>query len=111
VSRAGTVANSADARIANLQTKTMSSDPHGPGTRTEIIGPYAIAGSVTYLADIQRWEPRMTISRVDGSARDFVVPCGPECYRKNSDEALMVGWATARQWLDGGRIPWHARSN
>jgi len=62
------------------------------------------------LADIQRWEPRMTISRVDGSARDFVVPCGPECYRKNSDEALMVGWATARQWLDGGRIPWHARS-
>ena len=50
----------------------------------------------------------MTISRVDGSARDFIVPCGPECYRKNSDEALMVGWATARQWLDGGRIPWHA---
>jgi hypothetical protein len=89
---------------------TMSSDPHAPGARTELIGPYAIAGSVTYLADIQRWEPRMTISRVDGSARDFIVPCGPECYRKNSDEALMVGWATARQWLDGGRIPWHART-
>jgi len=20
----------------------------------------------------------------------------------------MVGWAAARQWLDGGKIPWHA---
>ena len=23
-------------------------------------------------------------------------------------EALMAGWAAARQWLDGGKIPWHA---
>ena len=88
----------------------MNPDPEPSASRTEVIGAYTITGAVSYLADVQCWEPRITISRVDGSARDFIVPCGPECYRKNSDEALMVGWATARQWLDGGRIPWHSRT-
>lgn len=76
--------------------------------RTEVIGPFSITGFVQYLSDVQVWEPRIVIARIDGAAQDFVVPCGPECYRKNSQEALNVGWAAARQWLDGGRIPWHA---
>lgn len=76
--------------------------------RTEVIGPFSITGFVLYLSDVQVWEPRIVIARIDGAAQEFVVPCGPECYRKNSKEALMVGWAAARQWLDGGMIPWRA---
>ena len=76
--------------------------------RKEVIGSFTITGFVQYLSDVQLWEPRIVIARVDGAALEFVVPCGPECYRKNSQEALMVGWAAARQWLDGGKIPWHA---
>lgn len=76
--------------------------------RTEVIGPFSITGFVEYLSDVQVWEPHIVIARSDGAAQEFVVPCGPECYRKNSQEALMVGWAAARQWLDGGKIPWHA---
>jgi hypothetical protein len=79
-----------------------------PESRTEVIGPYSISGFVQYLSDVQVWEPRIVIARIDGAAQEFVVPCGPECYRKNSQEALMAGWAAARQWLDGGRIPWRA---
>lgn len=87
----------------------MSSAAESADSRTEVIGGYAISGGVSYLADVQLWEPRITISRIDGKASPFVVPCGPECYRKSSVEALNVGWVTARLWLDGGRIPWHAR--
>ena len=76
--------------------------------RTEVIGAFSITGFVQYLSDVQVWEPRIVITRNDGAAQEFVVPCGPECYRKNSQEALMAGWAAARQWLDGGKIPWHA---
>lgn len=77
-------------------------------SRTEVIGPFSMTGFVQYLSDVQVWEPRIVIARIDGSAQEFVVPCGPECYRKNSQEALQVGWAAGRQWLDGGKIPWHA---
>jgi hypothetical protein len=76
--------------------------------RTEVIGQFSITGFVQYLSDVQVWEPRIVIARLDGAAQDFVVPCGPECYRKNRQDALLVGWATARQWLDGGKILWHA---
>lgn len=76
--------------------------------RTEVIGPFSMNCFVQYLSDVQVWEPRIVIARIDGSAQEFVVPCGPECYRKNSQEALQVGWAAGRQWLDGGKIPWHA---
>lgn len=88
----------------------MSTGSAASDSRTESIGAYRITAAVSYLADVQLWEPRITISRNDGTALDFVVPCGPECYRKHSEEALRVGWATARQWLDGGRIPWHAKA-
>ena len=77
--------------------------------RTEQRGSFVISGAVAYLADVQLWEPRIRIARLDGRAQDFVVPCGPECYRKSSDEALSAGWAAARQWLDGGKIPWKAK--
>ena len=88
----------------------MSTAGESLDTRTELIGHFSITGGVSYLADVQLWEPRVTISRIDGKANPFVVPCGPECYRKSSAEAMNVGWATARMWLDGGKIPWHARS-
>ena len=77
--------------------------------RTERHGPFVIAGAATYLADVQVWEAKVTISRLDGTAQDFVVPSGPECYRKSGEEALNAAWAAARQWLDGGRIPWKAK--
>ena len=77
--------------------------------RTEQHGHFVISGAATYLSDVQVWEPKITIARLDGNAQDFVVPCGPECYRKSGDEALNAGWAAARQWLDGGRIPWKAK--
>ena len=88
----------------------MSTAAEPADSRTEVIGGFAITGGVSYLSDVQLWEPRITISRIDGKANPFVVPCGPECYRKSSADALNVGWVTARLWLDGGRIPWHARS-
>jgi hypothetical protein len=34
---------------------------------------------------------------------------GRSVYRKSGEEALNAGWAAARQWLDGGRIPWKAK--
>ena len=77
--------------------------------RTETFGNFVISGAVHYLPDVQRWEPKIHIARLDGRAQEFIVPCGPECYRKTSDDAFRVGWATARQWLDGGKIPWKAR--
>ncbi|HEX6706937.1 MAG TPA: hypothetical protein VF169_19420 [Albitalea sp.] len=77
--------------------------------RTERYGDFVVSGAVWYLPDVQLWEPRIHIARVDGAAQDFVVPCGPECYRKSSEEAFNAGWAAARQWLDGGRIPWKAK--
>jgi hypothetical protein len=88
----------------------MSTARESLDARTELIGNFSITGGVSYLADVQLWEPRVTISRIDGKANPFVVPCGPECYRKSSAEALNVGWVTARLWLDGGKIPWHART-
>lgn len=78
-------------------------------SRTETLGGFAIRGSVWYLPDVQFWEPRISIDRLHGDFEEFQVPCGPECYRKSSDAAFQVGWATARQWLDGGRIPWKQR--
>jgi hypothetical protein len=77
--------------------------------RTETIGLFEIRGNVSYLGDVQLWEPKVSIVRGDGTVQPFVVPLGPECYRKNSDDALRVAWAAARQWLDGGRIPWRPR--
>lgn len=77
--------------------------------RTERRGDFVISGAVSYLPDVQLWEPRIAIARLDGRAQDFVVPCGPECYRKNGEEALNAGWSAARQWLDGGKIPWKAK--
>lgn len=77
--------------------------------RSETFGEFTIAGAVRYLADVQLWEPHVRVSHMGGTFQDFTVPCGPESYRKNSDDALQVGWATARQWLDGGRIPWKAK--
>lgn len=78
--------------------------------RIEKVGRFVISGVAFYLGDVQMWEPRVTIEREDGQALPFIVPSGPECYRKNSDEALNAGWAAARQWLDGGKIPWKAKS-
>lgn len=77
--------------------------------RRESFGDFTIVGAVRYLADVQLWEPLLRVSHAGGAFQDFTVPCGPESYRKNSDDALQVGWATARQWLDGGRIPWKAK--
>ena len=85
----------------------MTNDDADKGIdRIEKVGGCVISGAATYLADVQLWEPRVTIEREDGQASAFVVPSGPECYRKNADEALNAGWAAARQWLDGGKIPW-----
>ena len=86
-----------------------TSDKDAKADRVERHGKYLISGVATYLADVQVWEPRITIERQDANALEFVVPCGPECYRKNADEAINAGWAAARQWLDGGKIPWKAR--
>ena len=80
-----------------------------PISRTESLGGFVIRASILYLPDVQFWEPHVTIGHPGNDFQPFTVPCGPECYRKNSDAALQVGWATARQWLDGGRIPWKAR--
>jgi hypothetical protein len=76
---------------------------------TELIGTYRVRGDAVYLADVQRWCPHFTISRVVGPDEDFLVPSGPECYRKERADALTVGWATARQWLGGGRILWRTK--
>lgn len=54
------------------------------------------------------WELRIVFARVDGAAEECVVPWGTECYQKNSQEALMVGWAAARQRLDSRKIRWRA---
>lgn len=78
-------------------------------SRTETRRGFAIRGSVWYLPDVQVWEPRITIDHPGHDFQRFTVPCGPECYRKDSEAALQVGWAAARQWLDGGRIPWKPR--
>ena len=77
--------------------------------RVERHGNFLISGVASYLADVQVWAPRITIERQDVNALEFVVPCGPECYRKNADDAINAGWAAARQWLDGGKIPWKAK--
>lgn len=84
-------------------------DADGAFERVERLGHLVMSAAVAYLPDVQLWEPRVTIERDDGGALPFVVPCGPECYRKQADEALNAGWAAGRQWLDGGRIPWKAR--
>ena len=42
--------------------------------RTEVIGAFSITGFVQYLSDVQVWEPRIVIARIDGAAQDFVVP-------------------------------------
>ena len=86
-----------------------TSDNDAKPDRVERRGMFLISGVATYLADVQVWAPRITIERQDGNALEFVVPCGPECYRKNADDAINAGWAAARQWLDGGRIPWKAK--
>ena len=78
----------------------------GPPDRVEKHGHFVMSGTAVYLPDIQLWEPRITIERDAGDALGFVVPCGPECYRKDSEAALNAGWAAARHWLDGGKIPW-----
>lgn len=78
-------------------------------SRSESFGACRISAAAWYLPDVQFWQPQVSIERQDGDYQPFVVPCGPECYRKDGDAALQVGWATARQWLDGGRIPWKAR--
>jgi len=83
-----------------------ASDKDAIADRVERHGIFVISGVATYLADVQVWEPRITIERRGGNVLAFVVPCGPECYRKNSEGAINAGWAAARQWLDGGRIPW-----
>lgn len=77
-----------------------------PITRSESLGGFTLRASVVYLGDVQVWEPRISIEHPDPAVQSFTVPCGPECYRKSSDAALQVGWATGRSWLDGGRIPW-----
>ena len=86
-----------------------TSDKDAKADREERRGRFLISGVATYLADVQVWAPRITIEREGGDALAFVVPCGPECYRKNSDDAINAGWAAARQWLDGGKIPWKAK--
>jgi hypothetical protein len=86
-----------------------TSDKDAKANRVERHGKFLISGVATYLADVQVWEPRITIERQDGNALEFVVPCGPECYRKNADDAIHAGWAAARQRLDGGKIPWRAK--
>lgn len=80
-----------------------------PVARTETLGGFTIRASLCFLDDVQVWEPHIVILHPEGNVQPFAVPCGPECYRKSSDAALQVGWATARQWLDGGRIPWKLR--
>ena len=93
-----------------IGAKAMTtSDKDSKADRVERHGRFVISGVATYLADVQLWEPRITIAREDGNALEFVVPCGPECYRKDADDAINAGWAAARQWLDGGKIPWKAR--
>lgn len=78
--------------------------------RSEAFGPLQIVAEVAYLHDVQFWEPQVRIERHDGGDwQPFHVPCGPECWRKDADAAMQVGWVTARQWLDGGRIPWKPR--
>lgn len=84
-------------------------DDEARGDRIEHHGPYVISGTADYLPDIQLWAPRITIERETGDALAFVVPCGPECYRKDADAALTAGWSAGRHWLDGGKIPWKAR--
>jgi hypothetical protein len=91
---------------ANTMT---TSDRDAEADRVERHGKFVISGVATYLADVQLWEPRITIEHDSGNALEFVVPCGPECYRKNVDDAINAGWAAARQWLDGGKIPWRAK--
>ena len=86
-----------------------TSDKDAKPDRAERHGNSLISGVATYLADVQLWAPRITIERQDANALEFVVPCGPECYRKNADDAINAGWAAARQWLNGGKIPWKAR--
>jgi len=86
-----------------------TSDKASKADRLEVHGMFVISGCATYLADVQVWEPRITIERQDDKALEFVVPSGPECYRKNADDAINAGWAAARQWLDGGKIPWKAK--
>jgi len=87
---------------------TADDDGGAPG-RVERLGQFVMSGGVTYLPDVQVWEPRIVIERADDAAAPFVVPCGPECYRKSADEAFNAGWAAGRQWLDGGKIPWKPR--
>jgi hypothetical protein len=84
-------------------------DKNPPADRVEQHGPFVISGVAAYLGDVQLWEPRITIANSAEDVHDFVVPCGPECYRKQAEDALNAGWAAARQWLDGGKIPWHRR--
>jgi hypothetical protein len=88
---------------ANAMTTSDKAD------RVERRGRFVISGVATYLDDVQVLEPRITIARRDGNALEFVVPCGPECDRKNADDAINAGWAAARQWLDDGKIPWRAK--
>jgi hypothetical protein len=86
-----------------------NSEKNSEADRVERHGKFVISGVANYLADVQVWQPRITIAREDANALEFVVPCGPECYRKNAVDAINAGWAAARQWLDGGKIPWKAR--
>lgn len=86
-----------------------TSDDETSADRVEQHGRFVISGAAVYLPDIQLWAPRITIERDTGDAIAFVVPCGPECYRKDADAALTAGWAAARHWLDGGKIPWKAK--
>jgi len=88
---------------------TPQDDEPARADRTEHQGGHVISGAAEYLPDVQVWSPRIIIERSAGDALPFVVPCGPECYRKDADEALNAGWAAARHWLDGGKIPWKAR--
>jgi hypothetical protein len=93
-----------------MEAKAMTTpDKSATADRLERHGGFVISGFATYLADVQVWEARITIEREDERAFEFVVPCGPECYRKNADDAINAGWAAARQWLDGGKIPWKAK--
>src|SRR5437868_15119873 len=64
-----------------------TSDQDAKPDRVERHGKFVISGAATYLADVQMWEPRITIEREEGNALEFVVPCGPECYRKDANDA------------------------
>ncbi len=88
----------------------METDTAAPIVHTETRGGFTLRASIEYLHDVQVWQPHVSIEHPDDSVAPFNVPCGPECYRKGSDAALQVGWATGRQWLDGGRIPWKLRA-